>query len=305
MAGVGLCKPEHHVKTAPVNIQLSWGVLEGLYWPKPGAPKVLCLHGWLDNAASFVPLAPHLAEFDLLALDFAGHGFSSHRPETSRYYFMDYLFDIDAAMDKLGWEQCHLIGHSMGGGVASCLAAAMPERVNCLVLLDSLGLLTLPAHKAAQQLRLSMISVRKARSFLRPYESVEEAMLARQKKSPLSDDAARLLCERSLEHTGDYYQWRTDPRLNWRSPQLSSDEQSLDMLAAIDSPTLAITTPGLIEYFGEEMAYKRLRAIPDHKHVMFDGHHHFHMEQPQQTGIQITEFLLQPHQDQGAQYADD
>jgi len=221
------------VKAAPVNIHLPWGALEGLHWARPGAPKILCLHGWLDNAASFVPLAPYLADFDLLALDFAGHGFSSHRPEASRYYFTDNQFDIDAAMDELGWEQCHLIGHSMGGGVASCFAAAMPERVNRLVLLDSLGLLTLPASQVAQQLRLSMISVRKARSFLRPYESVEEAMLARQKKSPLSDDAARLLCERSLEHTGDYYQWRNGARLNWRSPRLSRDEQSRGMLAAI------------------------------------------------------------------------
>lgn len=129
-------------------------------------------------------------------------------------------------------------------------------------------------------------------------------MLARQKKTPFSDDAARLLCERSLEHTGDYYQWRTDPRLNWRSPQFSSDEQSLDILAAIESPTLAITTPGLIDYFGEEMANKRLRAIPDHKHVMHDGHHHFHMEQPQQVGIQIAEFLQQQDQNRGAQHAD-
>ncbi len=200
----------------------------------------------------------HLADFDLLALDFAGHGFSAHRPETSHYYFTDYLFDLDAALDILGWDQCHLVGHSMGGGVASCFAAALPERVNRLVLLDSLGLLTLPPGQAAQQLRLSMMSVRKARSFLRPYESVEEAMLARQKKSPLSDDAARLLCERSLEHTGDYYQWRTDPRLNWRSPQLSGDDQSLEMLAAIRSPTLVITSPTVIDYFGEDMAHKRL-----------------------------------------------
>ena len=282
------------MKAAPVNIQLAWGTLEGLHWARPGAPKVLCLHGWLDNAASFVPLAPFLKDFDLLALDFAGHGFSSHRPETSRYYFTDYLFDIDAAMDGLGWDQCHLIGHSMGGGVASCFAAAIPERVNRLVLLDSLGLLTLPANQAAQQLRLSMLSVRKARSFLRPYESVEEAMLARQKKSPLSDAAARLLCERSLEHTGDYYQWRTDPRLNWRSPQLSGDKQSLEMLAAINSPTLLISSDMIIDYFGKDMAHKRLAAIPDSKHVATDGHHHFHMEQPEQVGNHITEFLQQP-----------
>ena len=127
-------------------------------------------------------------------------------------------------------------------------------------------------------------------------------MLARQKKSPLSHDAARLLCQRSLEHTGDYYQWRTDPRLNWRSPQFSGEEQALDLLCAIKSPTLAITTPTLIEYFSKEMAQKRLSAITQCEHISWDGHHHFHMEQAEQTGSVITEFLQQQNQSQGAHY---
>jgi len=171
-------------------------------------------------------------------------------------------------------------------------------------LLDSLGLLAQPPDQAATQLRLSMLSVRKARSFLRPFESIEEAMRARQKKSPLSDDAARLLCERSLERAGDYYQWRTDPRLNWRSPQLSDEQQALGMLAAIRSATLLITTPTLIGYFGEEIANKRISAIPDCRHVKHDGTHHFHMEQAQQVGIRITEFLQQHDQSQGAHHVD-
>lgn len=284
-------------KAAPVNIHLSWGTLEGLHWSNPGAPKVLCLHGWLDNAASFVPLAPYLKDFDLLALDFAGHGFSSHRAETGRYYFPEHLYDVDAALSVLGWDTCHIIGHSMGGGVASCFASALPERVERLVLLDAVGILTLPTDQTARQLRLSMKSVRKSRSYLRPYESVEEAMLARQKNSPLSDEAARLLCERSLEHTGDYYQWRTDPRLNWRSPQLLSDAQALDLLAAIRSPTLVITSASVLDYLGKDMMHKRLAAITDCKHVTDDGHHHFHMEQPERAGACITEFLLQEDHD--------
>lgn len=281
------------MKAAPVNIQLSWGMLEGLHWSNPGAPKVLCLHGWLDNAASFVPLSAYLQDFDLLALDFAGHGFSAHRPANSRYYFAENIFDVDAVLDVLGWDSCHLIGHSMGGGVASGFAAAMPERVNRLVSLDAAGILTLPPEQAARQLRLSVKSVRKARSFLRPYESVAEAMRARQKNSPLSDEAARLLCERSLEHTGDYYQWRTDPRLNWRSPQLMTDAQALDLLAAIRSPVLAITSPAMDEYLGADMLKKRLAAIADCTHMTDDGHHHFHMEQPAQTGARISQFLHQ------------
>lgn len=281
------------MKAAPVNIQLSWGVLEGLHWSNPGAPKVLCLHGWLDNASSFVPLSTHLKDFDLLALDFAGHGFSAHRPESSRYYFAENIYDVDAVLDVLGWESCHVIGHSMGGSVASCFASALPERVKRLVSLDAVGILTLPAEEAAKQLRLSVKSVRSGRSFLRPYESVEEAMRARQKSSPLSDEAARLLCERSLEHTGDYYQWRTDPRLNWRSPHLLTDAQSLDVLAAVRSPVLAITSASMSDYLGADMLKKRLDAIADCTHMTDQGHHHFHMEQPLLTGERITEFLKQ------------
>lgn len=279
------------MKAAPVNIRLTWGTLEGLHWSRPGAPKALCLHGWLDNAASFVPLAPYLEDFDLLALDFAGHGLSSHRPESSRYYLPEHLYDVDAALDVLGWKNCHIIGHSMGGGIASGFAAALPERVNRLVLLDAIGILTLPTDQTAKQLRLSMKSVSKTPSILRPYESVEDAMRARQKDSELSDQAARLLCERSLEHTGDYYQWRTDPRLNWRSPFLLTDQQTMDLLAAIKSPTLAITSPWATKYLSEEVLASRLAVIAKCRHIIEPGHHHFHMEQPHLVGEYINGFL--------------
>ena len=265
---------------------------------------MLCLHGWLDNAASFVPLACSLEGFDLLALDMAGHGLSSHRPESCRYYFTDYLFDLDAALQELAWDHCHLVGHSMGGGIASCYAAASPETVDRLVLLDSLGVITLPADQAAQQLRLSLASVRKTRSFLRPYDSVEDAIRARQTKSPLSDEAARLLCERSLERSGDHYRWRTDPRLNWRSPQLPGDGQALDLLAAIHAPALVITSQAMSAYFGEEMMHKRLAALAGCTHVINQGHHHFHMDDAENTGRRISEFLLQHDQSQGAYHAD-
>ena len=54
--------------------------------------KILCLHGWLDNAASFNRLAPLLLDssspltdeqlqqpMEILALDFPGHGLSGHK----------------------------------------------------------------------------------------------------------------------------------------------------------------------------------------------------------------------------------
>jgi len=289
------------VKPDPVNIPLSWGNLTGLHWPRPGAPKVLCLHGWLDNAASFIPLAPYLGDFDLLALDFAGHGFSSHRPIHSRYYFSEYLYDLDAVLDHLAWDDCHIVGHSLGGGMGSNYAAAIPERVDRLVMLDTAGVIFRPADEAARQLCMSIKSVRRNGSNLRHYKSVADAVIARQGKSDLSEQAARLLCERNLEHTGEHYQWRTDPRLNWRSPQLMTNEQAVGILAAIRAPTMVISTPLLTTYLGEDVLKQRLAAIPDCEHVEFDGHHHFHMEQAKQTGLLISNFLQQQNQQRDQQ----
>ena len=53
--------------------------LAALSWEGEGEP-VLALHGWLDNAASYIPLAAEWSR-TMVALDFSGHGHSDHRPD--------------------------------------------------------------------------------------------------------------------------------------------------------------------------------------------------------------------------------
>jgi len=279
-------------KASPVTIPLDWGNLSAMHWSNPGAPKLLCLHGWLDNAASFVPLASYLQDFDLLALDFAGHGFSTHRPPHCHYYFSENVYDVDAALDRLEWDQCHLMGHSMGGAVACHYAASAPERVQRLISLDAVGIFTQDEAKTGRQWRQSLQGVRQKRGFLRPYESVEQAMQARQKTAPLSDQAARLLCERSLEHNGDYFQWRTDPRLNWRSPQILSNAQAVSVLKSVEAPTLLFNSSYINKYLSDEALASRIDAIADCITINNPGHHHFHMESPEEVGAAISQFLL-------------
>ena len=105
--------------------------LRGHHW-HPGAPiKVLALHGWLDNANSFVPMAQYLTdEIELVALDFAGHGLSDHRPPGHWYHLVDYVRDVALAVTQLDWQQFHLLGHSLGGGVSCNLAACAPEMIS-------------------------------------------------------------------------------------------------------------------------------------------------------------------------------
>ncbi|MEO0812696.1 MAG: alpha/beta fold hydrolase, partial [Myxococcota bacterium] len=101
------------------------------YGPTDGRP-VLALHGWLDNAASFAPMAPMLEGCRVVCLDSAGHGRSEHRADHAGYHFIDWIPDVVAAADALGWERFVLMGHSMGAATASLTAGTYPDRVEAL-----------------------------------------------------------------------------------------------------------------------------------------------------------------------------
>lgn len=270
------------------------GCFAALAWPNPGAPRLMCLHGWLDNAASFLPLGPFLKAFDLVALDFAGHGHSDHRPAGARYYMMDNLWDLDMVLDALGWPNCHLAGHSLGGVVACTYAAAAPGRVDRLVALDGLGPLSARPGNTTARIRASLASFRKPRGKLKDYPDIEAAARTRERASGLPIEASRLLCERSMSWHNGIYRWRTDPELNWHSPLLMSEEQVLDILGAISVPTLSITASPLTEWMNPAVVKKRLATVPDCTSHVVEGHHHFHMDQPQQTAQFILDFLNAP-----------
>ena len=267
------------------------GELAALHWPKPGAPRLMCLHGWLDNANSFVPLAQLIKGMDIVALDFAGHGYSAHRPPGARYYFTDYLWDLEFALDEIGWDRCHIVGHSLGGVVACAYAAAAVERVQTLVLLDGIGAPVASANQTAERLHHSLSSTRNRTSKLREFENPDAAVKARLGVSDFSIEAARLICQRSLAQQGEHYRWRTDPRLKWTSPFLMSEEQLRDILANIQCPTLSLTADNLGQWLDPVVATDRHASIQDCQTAMIEGHHHFHMDNPQAVARRILDFL--------------
>lgn len=104
----------------------------------PDAVPAILLHGSPGAASNFRAVGPLLsASRDIYAPDLPGFGASSRRiPDYSIEAHARYLLEW---MDRQEIERAHLVGFSMGGGVALHMWEQAPERVASLVLLASIG----------------------------------------------------------------------------------------------------------------------------------------------------------------------
>ncbi|KAK9070302.1 hypothetical protein SSX86_010702 [Deinandra increscens subsp. villosa] len=76
---------------------------------------------------------------EVCAIDNRGVGRSSIPAKRSEYTTKIMAKDAIAVMDHLGWKKAHVFGHSMGGMIASKLAALFPDRLASLALLNVTG----------------------------------------------------------------------------------------------------------------------------------------------------------------------
>ena len=261
-------------------------------------PRVLALHGWLDNAASFLPMAPYLRGFDLVALDLPGHGRSAHLPGGAEYSFSVAIAAVLDAADALGWDRFHLLGHSMGAGIASMVAAACPERIERLVAIEMLGALAeTPEHTASRMREAVAAQRRVAGKRLRVFPDIDTAVRARLHAgrvpgSGLDEALVRLLVERGVNPVAGGYAWSSDQRLTLPSLSRLTEAQIDDMLAAIACPTLAVFAEPAQPYFPDAQRRRRVELLPRGRLLAMPGGHHLHMQQPDAVAGAIREFLM-------------
>lgn len=98
-------------------------------------PPVLLLHGLAGYAGEWEPSAQLLIEhYRVFALDQRGHGDSARRPaDVSRSAFVK---DCAAMIERFGLGPVTLVGQSMGANTAMLAAAAYPQLVRSLVMLE-------------------------------------------------------------------------------------------------------------------------------------------------------------------------
>jgi pimeloyl-ACP methyl ester carboxylesterase len=126
--------------------QISTGQLH--YIDKGQGPVILMIHGLGAQLGYFATgLADDLAQdFRVIAIDRPGMGWSD-RPEDAPASPRAQAALVAEIIDKLNLDQPLVVGHSLGGAIAMCLALDFPEKIRGLALLAPL---TMPPKAPAE-----------------------------------------------------------------------------------------------------------------------------------------------------------
>jgi pimeloyl-ACP methyl ester carboxylesterase len=276
-----------------VRIATPLGELAALQWGHAAAPPLLALHGWLDNAASFTRLAPLLAaRRRVIALDLPGHGHSVHLPLPAlRYHAADAIDHVLDAADALGLEHFDLLGHSLGAGIASLVAAAAPARINRLLLIEGLGVLADDGAHTLQRWRDAHTRRTTGRRPARVFASLDAAVAARVAAGGLDAGAARPIVARNLREADGGFAWRSDPRLRLATPVRIDEMQVRRIIAGIDVPTLLLLAEPATPYLPTAMMEARAACVSDIHVQRIAGPHHLHITHAPEAAERIVRFL--------------
>ncbi|KAG0257125.1 hypothetical protein BG011_004146 [Mortierella polycephala] len=298
-------------------------ILKARHWRTHGDKNVqprdcrrfLAFHGFLDNAGSFdvlmlQQLGPEPVE--IVALDLAGHGQSSHRT-TEDYALWRYVEDADQVVEQLGWQKHAIIGHSMGGAVSTIYAGLFESRVTLCVLLDNPGPLTRDVEDQPQHL-LEHITDKRRLATKRPafHPTIDAACKARSQGGAhnILPEFARLLVQRGIgpmERVMDDgtvvqgWTWTTDRLLTIRSAQSLSESYAKAFMGRICCPILSVLAKN-DDYWMKELMEARAKWLKKTELtiVSVPGFHHVHMEDAPRVADIVCRWIQEQDQRQNA-----
>jgi pimeloyl-ACP methyl ester carboxylesterase len=146
----------------PLDVPVAGGTLRVAAWHGTGAP-VLAVHGITSSSRSW-PFLAEVLENPLFAPDLRGRGRSNQLPGPAG--LARHAEDCAAVITATGGVPLVVVGHSMGGFVATVLAALRPDLVRGLVLVDG-GLPFPPADETATLSGLQPIKQRLQATYTR------------------------------------------------------------------------------------------------------------------------------------------
>jgi pimeloyl-ACP methyl ester carboxylesterase len=271
-------------------------------WGSDGAQKIVMLHGWMDVSASFQFVVDELTrDWQVIAPDWRGYGLSD-RSGGDCYWFPDYLGDLDAILERYSpGKAINLLGHSMGGNVATLYAGIRPKRVAKLVNLEGFGLPTTMPEQAPARYAKWLDELRRPAG-MRVYATQADVAARLQKNNPrLSDERAAFLA-RHWAARNECGEWEIlgDPAHMLTNPVLYRIEEVLACWRAITAPVLWIEAADteVWRWMGQKESARaeidrRIACIADVRTMMVDNAGHMlHHDQPAVIASLIEDFLL-------------
>jgi pimeloyl-ACP methyl ester carboxylesterase len=171
-----------------------------------------------------------------------------------------------------------LVGHSMGGRVCLTAAAAHPEAISGLVVLDAS---VRPPHRHRDHPTVS----RRVNRFYRTREEIVSRFRLLPEQPPASAEIMADLADHAIVETPRGWTWKYDPESLMRFTD-----------AAVDASTHALRSPFGYVYGSESVVVDEALAayvadvVPSARVERVDGaHHHLILDQPQVCGRLIDE----------------
>jgi pimeloyl-ACP methyl ester carboxylesterase len=261
------------------------------------AGTLVLLHGWMDSSASFQFVVDALARnWRVLAPDWRGYGLTDRAPADC-YWFPDYLGDLDQMLDALlPDEPAVLVGHSMGGNVATLYAGVRPQRVRQLVNLEGMGLPRTQPEEAPARYARWLDELKQART-MRDYESREMVAKRLMEHDPrLLPEYAAFVAEHWARPTADgRFELAGDPAHKIVNPTLYRVDEVVACWREVRADVLIVYSGASDRWhaFVQTPEYQeRLRAFRSLSTVRIeDSGHMLHHDRPAEVARVIEEFV--------------
>lgn len=296
----------NHIKAEEAReftIQLPVGRIAGKEWGNLNGHPVLCMHGMADNCNSFKPMAPYLSpDHHYIAYDTFSHGRSSHFPALHSINFYDFLICLRRIVKHLNLSRFSVIGQSLGATVGLMYGSFYPEEIERLILLDipKPAPIPLPFHTqdTGKSIDLALALEKKLHEGERKSYTMEELVTryAKATGGTLSTESVRILMERGSKVVGDGFGYSHDPKMGLPLVIRFKVDDHRFIIKNNLKCHLKILKGKQGHYYDppeiiEEFKTYYEQQCKSFEYVEIEGHHHFHMEQPQLTASHINEFF--------------
>ncbi len=233
--------------------------LHYLDWGNESAEAVLLIHGVQDHCHNWDWTSEALCnDYHVIVPDLRGHG-DSEWSIGSGYSNLDYVYDIAQLVHQSELDKIHVIGHSMGGTIASLFTGLYPDKVASLISIEGVGGFWYQMYEnmnPSERIRGWIDDTRGlAGRTPRRYPTMEDAFHRMQQSNPhLSEDRARHLTIHGSNRNEDgSYTWKFDNYSHGHTPFGLPYEGLTRIWSEITCPVLIINaTEGFDHRIGQD-----------------------------------------------------